>query len=93
MIKPRRVKKKTERTQIHKVTNKRGEIKITNERGGITTNTTDTQIIISDYYKKLYANQLGNLGKNGQIPIKTQTNSTERAIENLNKITASRDTE
>ena len=34
---------------------------MTNERGEITTNTTDIQTIIRDYYEKLHANKLDNL--------------------------------
>ena len=35
--------------------------KITNEKGVITTNTTETQTIIKEYYEKLYANKLDHL--------------------------------
>ena len=43
---------KKERTQINKIKNEGGEI---------TTNTADTQTIITEYYELLYANKMGNL--------------------------------
>ena len=48
----RLIKKKTERTQINK---------IRNEKGDVTTDTTEIQSIIRDYYKQQYANKLDNL--------------------------------
>ena len=48
----RLIKKKRERAQINK---------IRNEKGDVTTNTTEIQRIIRDYYKQLYANQIDNL--------------------------------
>ena len=48
----RLIKKKRERTQINKIRNEKGEV---------TTDTTEIQSILSDYYKQLYANNMDNL--------------------------------
>ena len=48
----RLIKKKMERTQINKIRNEKGEV---------TTDTTETQTILRDYYKQLYANKMDNL--------------------------------
>ena len=48
----RLIKKKRERTQISKIGNKKGEV---------TTDTTERQRIIRDYFKQLYANKMDNL--------------------------------
>ena len=45
-------KKKRERTQINKIRNEKGEV---------TTDTTEIQSILRDYYKQLYANKMDNL--------------------------------
>ena len=44
--------KEDERTQINK---------IRNQRGDITTNTTEIQRILRDYYEQIYTNKLDNL--------------------------------
>ena len=50
----RLIKQKRERTQINKIRNKRGEI---------TTNTTEKQRIVRNYYEQLNAPKSENLGK------------------------------
>ena len=51
----RLIKKKRERTQINEITNDRGEI---------TTNTTEIQTIIREYYGKIICQQIGQTGRN-----------------------------
>ena len=48
----RLIKKKREKTQINRIRNEKGEV---------TTDTAETQKIMRDYYKQLYANKMDNL--------------------------------
>ena len=48
------IKKKRESTQINKIRNVKGEV---------TTDTAETQRVIREYYKQLYANKMDNLDK------------------------------
>ena len=52
------MKKKREKNQINKVRNENGET---------TTDNTEIQRSIRDYYQHLYDNKMDNLEKNGQI--------------------------
>ena len=49
---PRLINKKREKTQINRIRNEKGEA---------TTDTTEIQRIMRDYYKQLYANKMDNL--------------------------------
>ena len=54
----RLVRKKRERTQINKIRNEKGEV---------TTDTTEIQRILRDYYKQLYANKMDYLEEMGKF--------------------------
>ena len=60
--------------------------KITNENGFITTNPSEIQAIIREYYEKLYANKLDNLeGMDKFLSTHTLPKLKQEEIENLNR--------
>ena len=71
------IKKKRERTQINKIRNKKGEV---------TTNTTEVQRIIRDYYKQLYANKMDNLEEMDKfLERHNLPRLNQKEIENMNR--------
>ena len=65
------IKKKRERTQINKIRNEKGEV---------TTDTTEIERIIRDYYKQLYTNKMDKFLEGYNLP---RLNQEE--IENMNR--------
>ena len=78
----RLIKKKREKTQI---------TKIKKESEDITTNTTEIERIIKEYYKQLYNNKLHKLDNMKKFLETTRLNHEE--IENLNRPKTSEETE
>ena len=79
------IKKRRDRTQINK---------IRNERGQITTDVTEIQKIIREYYEQSHANKLDNLEKMDKLPETynlPRMNQEER--DNLNRPITSSETE
>ena len=73
----RLIKKQREKNQINKIRNENGEI---------TTDNTQIQRIIRDYYQQLYAKKNGQCGRNGQILIKVQLSKlNQEETENLDR--------
>ena len=69
------------RTQINK---------IRNEKGKVTTNTTETQRIITDYYKHLYANKMENPEEIDKFLERYDLlRLNEEEIENMNRLITS----
>ena len=54
----RLIKKKKEKTQINRIRNEKGEV---------TSDTAETQRIMRDYYKQLYANKMDNLEETDRL--------------------------
>ena len=62
--------------------------KIRNENGEITTNNTEIQRIITDYYQQLYANKMDNLEEMDEfLEMYNLTKLNQEEIENLNRPT------
>ena len=73
----RLIKKQKEKNQINK---------IRNENGKITTDNTEIQRIIRDYYQQLYANKMGNLEEMDKFLEKYNFSKlNKKEIENLNR--------
>ena len=65
-----------------------------NEREEITTNTTEIQTIIREYYEKLYANQLDNLEEMDKFQdTHTLPKLKQEEIENFNRLITSKEIE
>ena len=79
------IKKKRERAQINKIRNEKGEV---------TTNTTEIQRFIQDYYKQLYANKMDNLQEMDKfLEMYNLPRLNQEEIENMNRPITSNETE
>ena len=72
----RLIKKKRGKNQINKIRNENGEI---------TTDNTEIQKIIRDYYQQLYANKMDNLEEMDKFLEKYNFPKLNQEIENLNR--------
>ena len=73
----RLIKKKRERIQINTIRNERGEI---------TTDTTEIQRIVKNYYEELYAKKFENLGEMDTFLEKYNLLKLKEEAENLNRL-------
>ena len=81
----RLIKEKRKRNQINKIRNEKGEI---------TTDTTEIQSIIRDYYKQLYANKMDNLEEMDKFLERYNLQRlNQEEIENMNRPTTSNEIE
>ena len=81
----RLIKKQKEKNQINK---------IRNENGKITTDNTEIQRIIRDYYQQLYANKMDNLeGMEKFLEKYNFSKLNQEEIENLNRLISSTEIE
>ena len=72
----RLIKKKREKTQIHRIGNEKE----------VTTNTAEIQRIMRDYYKQLYANKMDNLEEMDKFLEKHNLlRQNQEEIENINR--------
>ena len=78
------IRKKKEKTQINK---------IMSERGKITTDTTEMQTIIREYYGKLYAKKLGYLEEMDKFLETYTLPELKQEVENLNRPITSKSSE
>ena len=77
-------KKQREKNQINK---------IRNENGAITTDNTEIQRIIRDYYQQLYANKMDNVEEMDKFLEKHNFPKLNQEIENLNRLITSTEIE
>ena len=81
----RLIKEKRERAQIKKIRNENGEI---------TTDSTEIQRTIRDYYKQLYANEMNNLAEMDKFLERYNLpRLNQEKIENMNRLITSTETE
>ena len=81
----RLMKKKRKRTQINKIRNEKGEV---------TTDTAETQSILGDYYKELYANKMDNLEEMDKFLARYNLPTLKQEeIENMNRLITSKEIE
>ena len=74
---PDLIKKKREKTQINR---------IRNEKGKVTTDTSEIQRIMRDYYRQLYANKMDNLEEMDKfLEMHNLLRLNQEEVENMNR--------